>query len=404
VVDASGSADIENDIIDYAETALDGSGSATATLLDSSQVDGAYGVGGTWSSLSVVGNNFSDLNSGVYVVMSGSSLPTVQNNATVGVIGGTAQAAYFLIDASVNLHLLTGNTASGDAIGVFGLFGSTVAVSSSWSSSQLPLEIEDTLDVPAGITLTLEPGTVVKGDGGPLTVEGTLDAVGTSADPITFTSINDNSVGGTTGTGSPAEGDWQGIVVDASGSADIENDINDYASTGINASTGQNVTIEGNMFSSNNVAVDVSAFYDVATLSGTNAAIHTNWFDGNVVSIDASSDWQPVDPACGYFPTISADGNYYGSSHSQTPPVSESDYAAIKLASGDETYPDGWPREVGQAPPGSADVIQGWSILPCILPDPLDPLGPPLAACSVVALPLSFDGAVSDVPVVCPDP
>ena len=34
---------------------------------------------------------------------------------------------------------------------------------------------------------------------------------GTSAKPITFTSINDNSVGGTTGTGSPSADDWYGI-------------------------------------------------------------------------------------------------------------------------------------------------------------------------------------------------
>jgi hypothetical protein len=35
----------------------------------------------------------------------------------------------------------------------------------------------------------------------PLTVEGTLDAVGTSTSPITFTSTNDNTVGGPPGPG-----------------------------------------------------------------------------------------------------------------------------------------------------------------------------------------------------------
>ena len=45
------------------------------------------------------------------------------------------------------------------------------------------------------------------------TVEGTLDAVGTTASPIVFTSVNDNTVGGTTGSGNPAAGNWEGIEV-----------------------------------------------------------------------------------------------------------------------------------------------------------------------------------------------
>ena len=64
--------------------------------------------------------------------------------------------------------------------------------------------------VPAGVTLTIAPGTVVNGQGGgacqyngTVCVNGTLDAVGTSSDPITFTSINDNSIGG---------GTWDGLA------------------------------------------------------------------------------------------------------------------------------------------------------------------------------------------------
>lgn len=68
--------------------------------------------------------------------------------------------------------------------------------------------------VPNTTTLTIAPGTVVKASpGSALNVIGTLDAVGTSAARITFTSVNDNSIGGATGSGSPQAGDWAGISV-----------------------------------------------------------------------------------------------------------------------------------------------------------------------------------------------
>jgi hypothetical protein len=62
--------------------------------------------------------------------------------------------------------------------------------------------------VPEGITLTIEPGTVIKSDvseKGALTIErgGKIMAEGTADKPIIFTS----------GSGSPQSGDWGGIVI-----------------------------------------------------------------------------------------------------------------------------------------------------------------------------------------------
>jgi len=58
-------------------------------------------------------------------------------------------------------------------------------------------------------------------------IEGVGDGVilsGTVANPITFTSINDNTVGGATGTGNPAPGDWSGIGAAGAGNLDLEVD------------------------------------------------------------------------------------------------------------------------------------------------------------------------------------
>jgi RHS repeat-associated protein len=81
-------------------------------------------------------------------------------------------------------------------------------------------EISGNLIVAGGVTLTVQPGTVVKLDAGAgIDVQpgATLLANGTLAQPIYFTSINDSSIGGTAGsTGAPAApGDWSSILIDA---------------------------------------------------------------------------------------------------------------------------------------------------------------------------------------------
>ena len=177
-----------------------------------------------------------------------------------------------------------------------------------------------------------------------------LDAVGTSSDPIIFTSINDNSVDGDTGSGSPAAGDWEGIGVGEAGSANIEYAMLRYAATAIEAVTDENVTIENNVFTSKSTAVEVAATV------GTNAATHGNWFDGNDVALSGSSDWNPLTvdglPLCQFIPEMDAGGNRYGASQSRTPFFSSADSEAISLllAAGAEESPDGWTDGIGVGP------------------------------------------------------
>ncbi len=70
--------------------------------------------------------------------------------------------------------------------------------------------------VASGVTLTLQPGTIIKfASGCSLNVNGTLDARGTLAAPIVFTSLKDDENGGdTNGDGTktlPNPGDWIGV-------------------------------------------------------------------------------------------------------------------------------------------------------------------------------------------------
>jgi len=224
---------------------------------------------------------------------------------------------------------------------------------------------------------------------------GGLTAEGTSADRVVFTSAGDDSVGGDTNgdgpsTGSP--GDYgEAVDVSGSGTLDVENDTFDYASEAVLSTSDSDVTIKSNHFTNNETAIDIAASYDVSSLSGTNAVVEDNWFDGNTVSINATSDWSPVDPLCQYVPWIAADGNLYGESSSSSPLVTTSELASIEAAtllSGDNEYPDGWVDDVKL---GDTDSVEGWLDLPCVLPDPADPTGPPLAECTVTAIPLYFE-------------
>ena len=78
--------------------------------------------------------------------------------------------------------------------------------------------ITGNVTIPTNVTLTIDPGAIIKvGLGMNLTVQagGTLLASGTVAQPIIFTSINDETIGASTNTvvTTPAAGDWDSIYL-----------------------------------------------------------------------------------------------------------------------------------------------------------------------------------------------
>ncbi|HTV12089.1 MAG TPA: hypothetical protein VME20_09515, partial [Acidimicrobiales bacterium] len=102
---------------------------------------------------------------------------------------------------------------SGDAASTLRPCGAPMANNTTWTPGSVYV-LSCAFTVGPHATLTIRAGTVVKFTAGAgLSVEGTLDSTGTAARPVVMTSVNNNSVGGATGSGKPAAGDWGGVVV-----------------------------------------------------------------------------------------------------------------------------------------------------------------------------------------------
>lgn len=94
-----------------------------------------------------------------------------------------------------------------------------IQTNTTWTLAGSPYVVQSWIWVYPNITLTVEPGVVVKlshpsGPYGEIYVEGSLVAIGTQGNHITFTSLQDDSIGGDTGgdgstTGSP--GQWYSV-------------------------------------------------------------------------------------------------------------------------------------------------------------------------------------------------
>lgn len=140
-------------------------------------------------------------------------------------------------DVRLRPSTLTGNTVVGGKAGFFGYGGTLVE---NWTlPTSGPQLVFDSLTIAPGVAVTAPAGTVVKNiRDAQLTVGGSLVVQGTTASPVTFTSLYDDSVGAKFsryGNTSPDQYKWKGIDVVGSGSVTGTNLVVKYATGGISS-------------------------------------------------------------------------------------------------------------------------------------------------------------------------
>ena len=118
---------------------------------------------------------------------------------------------------SIDFMIFNQPTPKADSPRYYLFDNSMVASDLTLKKSQSPYLFKGNIHILSGVTLTIEPGVVIKfyDTASGMTVDGTIKAVGTDADKIIFTSFLDDEYGGDANadgnSSSPAAGDWQTI-------------------------------------------------------------------------------------------------------------------------------------------------------------------------------------------------
>ncbi|MDP2668250.1 MAG: right-handed parallel beta-helix repeat-containing protein [bacterium] len=165
-------------------------------------------------------------------------------------------------------------------------FSGAITSDTTWTEAESPY-VASGVSVATGVTLTLEPGVVVKMNGGSFAVNGTLIANGTADNKVYFTSIADDSVGGdSNGDGSaraPAPSDWLNIVFNNGSKGELAGAVvrygGDYHSyqysfAGI-YNLGGDISITGSEFYKN-------AAYGIRQISGTTTINFSDFHDQSI--------------------------------------------------------------------------------------------------------------------------
>jgi len=180
-----------------------------------------------------------------------------------------------------------------------------ITADTTWTTDGSPYLINGDVKVEAGVTLTVNPGVIVKFNGSSFNVFGTLQALGTEANPIYLTSYYDDTIGGDTDnqlkkqctdvldadgnpTGAqncvdvpvlPTSNDWNGIqiVYSTIDSHSILNNVTEkYSNGGLTISTNSGAVSSTNFTSSQGVTINKSKNNTFAGLKATGIYIDSN--------------------------------------------------------------------------------------------------------------------------------
>ncbi len=162
----------------------------------------------------------------------------------------------------------------------------TISQDTTWTLAGSPYVLDNTVTVSSGATLTIQPGVVVKSWGTDIAVSGALNAQGTAAEPITFTSMNDDTVAGdTNGDGSrssPAAGDWEGLYFTGSASGSLDHVVVHWAgqfvygigwsSAAVNVAAGSSLTLTNSQILDSSICGLVATRPSALTVQGNHIA------------------------------------------------------------------------------------------------------------------------------------
>ena len=214
----SNSFSFKNSVSEYSER--NGIYSYSSNPIISNSTFNNNGIHGlyTLSGSPIVTNNTFNHNSDHGFCSEVSTLSVTNNTFT----NNTNYATYL---SGVTITSFRDNKGSENGINGLGVSG-TVSTSQTWGQSSPYITLNTGVTVNDGVTLTLEPGVVVKFESANagIYVRGTLNASGTPDNKIVFTSLKDDSYGGDTngdgGVTSPKPGDWGYLRCYGSGSND----------------------------------------------------------------------------------------------------------------------------------------------------------------------------------------
>jgi hypothetical protein len=220
-----------------------------------------------------------------------SSNPTLTNNSFVNNLGAAVR-----MDLASN-PAITGVTMTNNGTNGLLLDGGSLVGNGFWNDPEIVYQMSDDVTVPAGQTLTIAPGQVVKATCCffvNLFVDGTLVADGTVGQPIIFTGDRDDSAGGDTNNNgandAPFNGMWEGIQFNGTSTASVLDFVD--IRYGGDGPAPANIFVNGGQLTLTNSTIRNSAQAGVRIVS-SNPTLTTNTFQNNAgaaVSMNLASN------------------------------------------------------------------------------------------------------------------